>query len=129
MNRMKDNETYDAINDAPGCEETLAHEDVVTRVMAELPDEEDLACLADLFRMFGDTTRVRILSALQASDLCVCDIAQLLGVTVSAVSHQLRLLKAAGLVTFRREGKSAIYALADDHVRTLMQVGMDHVRE
>ncbi len=117
------------MSEAPACEVTQAHTEVVERVKTTLPDEEELACLADVFRMFGDTTRVRILSALQLSELCVCDIAGLLGLTVSAVSHQLRLLKAAGLVTFRREGKSVIYALADDHVRTIMQVGMEHVRE
>lgn len=126
---MEKNRAYGAMGDAPSCETTQPHTDVVERVQSSLPDEETLACLADLFRMFGDTTRVRILSVLQISDLCVCDIAQLLGITVSAVSHQLRLLKAAGLVTFRREGKSVIYALADGHVRTLMQVGMEHVRE
>ncbi len=115
--------------DAPACEALQTHDDAVERVKASLPDEEDLACLADLFRIFGDTTRVRILSALQISDLCVCDIAQLLGISVSAVSHQLRLLKAAALVTYRRDGKSVIYAPADDHVRTILAMGMEHVRE
>lgn len=115
--------------EAPACEVAQSHEEVVEQVRAAMPNEEELACLADLFRMFADTTRVRILAALQISDMCVCDLAQLLGVTVSAVSHQLRLLKVAGLVTFRREGKTVIYAPADGHVRTIMQVGMEHVRE
>ena len=86
-------------------------------------------CGKDLFRMFGDASRIRILAALQHSEMCVCDLAQLLGLTVSAVSHQLRLLKTAGLVGYRREGKNVIYALADDHVRTIMECGTEHILE
>ena len=109
----------------------LPHGDptALTEIKAQLPVESHVTRLANLFRMFGDPTRVRILSALAVSELCVCHLAVLLGVTVSAVSHQLRLLKTAGLVTCRREGKSIIYALADDHVRTMLQNGMEHVLE
>ena len=94
-----------------------------------MPDKETLEQIADLFKAFADPTRVQILSALLASELCVCDLAQLLGLTVSAVSHQLRLLKTAGLVTYRRAGKNVIYALADDHVRTILACGMEHILE
>lgn len=109
----------------------LPHGDpaALTEIKAHLPVEAHVTRLADLFRMFGDPTRVRILSALAVSELCVCHLAELLGVTVSAVSHQLRLLKTAGLVTCRREGKSIIYALADDHVRIMLQNGMEHILE
>ncbi len=115
--------------DAPGCGFLQAHPDVVEAVCAAMPSEAEGVRLAELFRMFGDPTRLRILSALQISELCVCDMATLLGMTVSAISHQLRLLKAAGLVTGRRDGKAVVYALADDHVRTVMRNGMEHVRE
>ena len=92
-------------------------------------DDEVLYDLAELFKVFGDSTRIRILFVLFHSEMCVCDLAQLLGLTVSAVSHQLRLLKTAGLVGYRREGKNVIYALADDHVRTIMECGTEHILE
>lgn len=94
-----------------------------------LPSETHRKQLAELFRIFGDPTRIHILLALDATDMCVCHLAQLLGVTVSAVSHQLRLLKAAGLVTSRRDGKSVIYSLADHHVRTVIENGTEHILE
>jgi ArsR family transcriptional regulator len=115
--------------EAPICEQLQAHPDIVEQVKGKMPDTGEQLRLADLFRMFGDPTRLQILSALLASDLCVCDLAQLLGLTVSAVSHQLRLLKTAGLVTYRRAGKNVIYALADDHVRTILACGMEHILE
>ena len=93
------------------------------------PDEEMLYDLADLFRLFGDSTRVRILYALIGSPLCVCDIAAQLDMTQSAISHQLRLLKQANLIRSKREGKAALYSLADDHVRTSLDQGMEHVAE
>lgn len=114
---------------APVCEQTSPHPDIVQAVKDAMPDTEQQQTLAELFRMFGDATRIRILTALQHSELCVCDLAQLLGVTVSAVSHQLRLLKAAGLVGYRREGKNVIYALADDHVRIILECGTEHILE
>ncbi len=106
-----------------------AHEAAVERVRDIMPEEETLFRLSELFRVFGDSTRIRILYVLFASEMCVCDIAQLLGMTVSAISHQLRVLKAADLVRSRRDGKTVFYALADDHVRTIIGQGMDHVNE
>ena len=93
------------------------------------PDEEKLYDLADLFRLFGDSTRVRILYQLIESPLCVCDIAARLDMTQSAISHQLRLLKQAKLVRSKRDGKAALYSLADDHVRAILDQGMNHVSE
>ena len=99
------------------------------RVEAGLPDEESLYDLAELFKVFGDTTRIRILYVLFESELCVCDIAELLGMSQSAISHQLRVLKQARLVRARREGKTVFYFLADDHVRTIIGQGMEHITE
>ena len=115
--------------DAPTCDYMHEHEDKVAHVLSELPDDEQLYDLADLFRMFGDTTRIRILYVLFESELCVCDIAKLLNLTQSAVSHQLRVLKDAKLVRFRREGKTVFYTLDDDHVRRILALGMEHVSE
>lgn len=106
-----------------------AHEDVVKRVLERQPEEEVLYDLAELFKVFGDSTRIRILYALIESELCVGDIAQMLNLGQSAVSHQLKLLKDAKLVKFRREGKVIFYALDDDHVRTILNMGMEHIEE
>ena len=106
-----------------------AHEDVVKRVLESQPAEEVLYDLAELFKVFGDSTRIRILYALIESEICVGDIAQLLNLGQSAVSHQLKLLKDAKLVKFRREGKVIFYALNDDHVRTILNMGMEHIEE
>lgn len=111
------------------CELIHVHEDIVKKVRATLPDEETLYDLADLFRMFADSTRIKILYLLFESEMCVCDIAQLLGMTQSAISHQLRALKQAKLVKNRRDGKTVFYSLADDHVRTIINQGMDHIEE
>ena len=111
------------------CDFIHAHEEVVERVRQELPGEDTLYDLTELFRIFGDSTRVRILYVLFASEMCVCDIAQLLGLTQSAVSHQLRALKNVRLVKARREGKTVFYSLADDHVKTIIDQGLEHVRE
>lgn len=105
------------------------HEDVVKRVLESQPAEEVLYDLAELFKVFGDSTRIRILYALIESELCVGDIAQMLNLGQSAVSHQLKLLKDAKLVKFRREGKVIFYALNDDHVRTILNMGMEHIEE
>ena len=114
---------------APACDYLHVHEDKVAHVLSELPDDEHLYDLADLFRMFGDTTRIKILYVLFESELCVCDIARLLKLSQSAVSHQLRILKDAKLVRFRREGKTVFYTLDDDHVRSILALGMDHISE
>ena len=99
------------------------------RVQTAMPDEERLYDLAELFKVFGDSTRIRILYVLFESEMCVCDIAEVLNMTQSAISHQLRVLKQARLVRSRRAGKQSYYFLADDHVRTIIGQGMDHVTE
>ena len=111
------------------CTETLIHEDVVRKAVASQPAEELLADLADLFKNFSDTTRIRILSLLTDNEMCVCDITAALGATQSAVSHQLRILKQSRLVRSRRQGKVIYYALADDHVKTIIAMGMEHITE
>lgn len=111
------------------CQETQVHQDAVDQVRCQLPPEENLYDLAELFKMFGDSTRVKILYALLESELCVCDIARLLNVSQSAVSHQLRVLKGGKLVKFRREGKTLFYSLADDHVVGILSQGMEHILE
>lgn len=113
----------------PHCETIQAHEDIITKVMEQMPDEELLYDLAELFKVFGDSTRIKILYLLFESEMCVCDIAQLLNMTVSAISHQLRVLKQSQLVRFRRDGKTVYYSLADEHVRSILAQGMDHVCE
>ncbi|QAT48739.1 transcriptional regulator [Caproiciproducens sp. NJN-50] len=111
------------------CDCTIIHEDVVNRVRAEMPDEENLYDLADLFKIFGDSTRVRVLCALSSAEMCVCDISALLGMTKSAISHQLRVLKQARLVKYRRDGKVVYYSLDDDHVMHIFREGLSHVTE
>ena len=115
--------------EVPFCEEETVHTDTVEYVRGKLPPDEVLYDLAELFKMFGDSTRVKILYALLEAELCVCDIAKLLDVTQSAVSHQLRVLKSGKLVKCRREGKTMFYSLADDHVVRIISQGMEHVEE
>ncbi len=110
-----------------GC--LFVHQPTVDHVLDEMPGDETLYDLAELFKVFGDSTRIKILYALFEAELCVCDIAQLLGLTQSAVSHQLRVLKNSRLVKFRREGKTVFYSLADDHVRKIIAQGMEHIDE
>ncbi len=117
------------IQDIECCEVEEVHEDKVRMISDQMPPEDQLYDLAELFKAFGDTTRIRILFALFEADICVCDLAASLNMTQSAVSHQLRLLKQARLVAGRREGKQIIYYLADDHVRTIIQKGMEHIQE
>ena len=111
------------------CGYLCVHEDTVARVLADMPSDEHLYDLAELFKIFGDSTRIRILYALFEEELCVCDIAQLLNMTQSAISHQLRLLKQSKLVKNRRDGQTVYYSLAEDHVRTVINQGMDHIME
>lgn len=117
------------LHDIECCEVEEIHEDKVQMVSEQMPPEDNLYDLAELFKAFGDTTRIRILFALFEADICVCDLAASLGMTQSAISHQLRLLKQARLVNGRREGKQIVYFLADEHVRTIIQQGMDHIME
>lgn len=105
------------------------HKDILSTVRHELPTDELLADLSDLFKLFGDTTRLKILYALFESEMCVCAIAELLGMTQSAISHQLKTLKNANLVGNRREGKTIYYFLSDDHVRTIVAQGFEHLIE
>ena len=105
------------------------HADDVKKVLESLPKEEELYDLAELFKVFGDSTRIRILHALLETELCVGDMAQILNLSQSAVSHQLKILKDAKLVRFRREGKIIFYALDDDHVRNILSMGMENVEE
>ena len=114
---------------APGCEFMFVHQEIVERVNAAMPAEETLFDLAELFKVFGDSTRIRILFVLFESEMCVCDIAQLLNMTQSAISHQLRILKQSQLVKSRRDGKSVFYSLADDHVYRIINQGFEHIKE
>ena len=111
------------------CDFIHAHEDVVERVRKEMPGEDTLYDLAELFRIFGDSTRIRILYVLFESEMCVCDIATLLQMGQSAISHQLRILKQMRLVKFRREGKTVFYSLSDSHIQTILDQGMEHINE
>ena len=111
------------------CECQEEHDEILSAVSARMPDEEMLYDLAELYKVFGDSTRIKILYALFEAELCVCEIARVLSMTQSAISHQLRVLKQAKLVKFRRDGKTIYYSLSDDHVRTIIGMGMDHLCE
>ena len=106
-----------------------SHKELLADVKRKMPEDETLSDLADLFKLFGDTTRIKILYALFESELCVCAIAELLGMTQSAVSHQLKALRQSKLVAARRTGKTVIYYLADEHVRSIVGMGMEHLSE
>lgn len=105
------------------------HAGKVEQVRSMLPDDDTLNSLADLFKVFGDFTRIRILYVLLESEVCVCDLAQLINMTQSAVSHQLRILKQAKLIKSRRDGKTVFYSLADEHVSTLLRQATEHIEE
>lgn len=111
------------------CDFLCVHKDIVTSVLHNMPAETQLYDLAELFKIFGDTTRIKILYVLFQSEMCVCDIAQLLNMGQSAISHQLRLLKQAKLIKSRRDGKTMFYSLADSHVRTIIDQGFEHIEE
>lgn len=117
------------LNEIPHCEFIHAHPETIGKIKAAMPDDDTLIDLSELFKVFGDSTRIKILSALSGGELCVCDISTAVGMTSSAVSHQLKILKSAGLVSFRREGKTVFYALADDHVTTILNQGLEHINE
>jgi len=110
------------------CDCNVIHEDVVERVRREMPEEELLYDLAEFFKVFGDTTRIKILCALFSAEMCVCDIAALLGMSQSAISHQLRILKQARLVKYRKDGKVVYYSLDDDHVKKIFDQGLLHIQ-
>jgi len=111
------------------CDCDVIHADVVDKVKKKMPDEEELYNLSDFFKVLGDSTRAKIMWALDESEMCVCDIAVLLNMTKSAISHQLRSLKQANLVKYRKEGKIVFYSLADDHVKDIFEKGLEHIRE
>ncbi|MCL1790751.1 MAG: metalloregulator ArsR/SmtB family transcription factor [Peptococcaceae bacterium] len=121
---MKSYEMED-MEDRCGC--SVIHEDVVNDVREHMPPVEDLSELAELFKVFGDFTRVKIVYALFRAEMCVCDIAALLGMTKSAISHQLRVLRQAHLVKFRKDGRTVFYSLDDDHVSTIFAQGLTHI--
>ena len=111
------------------CETVEVHEDLLRIVEQTMPEETELYDLAELFKVFGDSTRIRILFVLSSAEVCVCDLARVLNMTQSAISHQLRILKQNKLVKSRREGKSIFYSLADGHVITIIAQGRDHIEE
>lgn len=111
------------------CEENKVHDNIVEKVSGELPKDEIVFDLAELFKIFGDRTRLKILFVLLKEEMCVCDIAHILGMQQSAISHQLRVLKQSRLVKFRKEGKTVFYSLADAHVKTVLSQGMEHITE
>ena len=113
----------------PVCACESIHEDVIEEVQPQLLENAEAIDLASLFKLFGDGTRVRIMQALRVHELCVCDLACLLGMTKSAISHQLKALRLSNLVRYRREGQNVYYMLADEHVATILDIGLEHLRE
>ncbi len=107
----------------------VIHADIVDKVRLVMPDEDELYDLSDFFKVLGDSTRAKIMWALDESEMCVCDLAVLLNMTKSAISHQLKSLKAANLVKHRKEGKVVFYSLTDDHVKQIFEKGLEHIRE
>lgn len=111
------------------CDCEVIHADIVNKVKTRMPQDEDIYDLSDFFKVLGDSTRMKIIWALDESEMCVCDIAVLLNMTKSAISHQLRSLRDANLVKFRKEGKTVYYSLKDEHVRDIYEIGMEHIKE
>ena len=111
------------------CSCDIVHNNIIEMVKQKMPQEEKLYDLAELFKVFGDTTRVKIISALFEAEMCVCDIAELLSMTQSAISHQLRVLRQAKLVKHRKEGKVVFYSLDDEHIKTIFNQGLEHILE
>lgn len=111
------------------CSVNVIHQEIIDEVKGKLPAEETLYDLAELFKVFGDTTRIKIICALFESEMCVCDLSNLLNMTQSAISHQLRVLKATRLVKFRREGKVIYYSLDDEHIKEIFDAGLNHISE
>ncbi len=111
------------------CDYIHIHQDIVDKVNGSMPEEEVLFDLAEFFKVFADSTRIKILYVLLQSEMCVCDIGQILGISQSAVSHQLRMLKQMRLVKYRKEGKSTFYSLSDKHIEQILSQGIDHIAE
>ncbi len=111
------------------CECEHVHTDAVAHVREVMEDTEVLCALSDFLKVMSDSTRMRIMAALESEELCVCDLSEVLGMTKSAISHQLKVLKDAKLVKFRRDGKNVYYTLKDDHVKTILEMGIQHIKE
>lgn len=111
------------------CEESCIHQEQIKESKGSMPDDDTLITLSDLFKVLGDMTRVKILSALLKNELCVCDLSEIVGMGQSAVSHQLRVLRGSKVVKYRREGKSIFYSMDDDHIRRLFEVALQHINE
>jgi len=111
------------------CEEEIANREIVEKVKQSLLCDDEIFDLAELFKVFGDSTRMKIINALMMEELCVCDIAEITNSTPSAISHQLRVLKQAKLVKYRKEGKSVFYSLDDEHVKEIFEKGREHIEE
>ena len=111
------------------CSEKETHNNIIDSISGDMPDENLLCELAEFFRVFGDSTRIRILYALSKAEMCVCDIAELLSISQSAVSHQLQVLRSKRLVKYRREGKTVFYSLNDEHIFSIIGQGIDHIKE
>lgn len=111
------------------CEEEVSNKEVVNKVKKQILEDEEIFDLAELFKVFGDSTRMKIINALMIQELCVCDIAEITNSTPSAISHQLRVLKQAKLVKYRKAGKTVYYSLDDDHVKEIFEKGREHIEE
>ena len=122
--KLQNNETAEPI-----CETMIIHTDIIEKVKSDFPADGLVEKMAAFYKIFGDSTRIRILCALDKAELCVCDISSLLGMTISAVSHQLKLLRESDLVKTRRDGKVVYYSLADEHVQQIIECGMEHILE
>ena len=129
---MKNNNLNIDINNGENiaeCEFKHIHQDIIETVRENMPEEDILVDLAELFKVLGDQTRIKIIFILFKEEMCVCDIAELVGMTQSAISHQLRLLKQSKLVKFRREGKTIFYSLDDEHIEQIVKKGSEHIEE
>ena len=122
--KLQNNETAEPI-----CETMMIHTDIIEKVKSDFPADSLVEKMALFYKIFGDSTRIRILCALDKAELCVCDMSALLGMTVSAVSHQLKLLRESDLVKTRRDGKIVYYSLSDEHVQKIIECGMEHILE
>ena len=129
INLKRGIEMIDKRHDVDRCDCNVIHQEIVNRVKAKMPMEENLYDLADLFKVFGDSTRIKILWALDESEMCVCDIAVLLNMTQSAISHQLRVLRQARLIKNRKDGKVVFYSLEDEHIKQIFDQGLIHMNE
>ncbi|MCI9361870.1 MAG: helix-turn-helix transcriptional regulator [Hungatella sp.] len=126
---MTDREIVEREVEEGACEFMHVHDDIIRKVEGVMPQEQELVELSEFFKVFGDSTRIKILYVLSQSEMCVCDIATLLQMGQSAISHQLRILKQMRLVKFRRDGKTVFYSLSDDHIQTILAQGMEHINE